>query len=440
MRSKRQLIQTSLTISDVLLMYLSLFLSLIIRYGNFSFFQNKVFSNHIIFFSFIQLLWLVFLFFLDFYEIPPIKNLLDYFARLIVFVLLCFASGSIYFYLLPSAAISPKTILFFDVVIVAMLLTGSRILVSYFVRRAGFAERVILIGSTRELDIIGPDVLTANGYQIAGVYPTNHVWNPTFSKEEVLEMEPDLVVLGNDLYSNKDLADGIFSHLPLGLNYMNFTDFYEDLYRKFPIEFVNEMWLLRRLGQRIDISEYTKRMFDLVFSALGLLITILMFPFIALAIKLTSRGPIFYKQERVGAEGKLFRLYKFRTMRIDAEANGAQWAEKHDPRITTFGRFLRYTHIDESPQCFNILKGDISFVGPRPERPEFVKLLEKEVPFYDVRYFIKPGLTGWAQVNYDYGSSIDDAKEKLQYDLYYISHRSISLDIAILVNTIRQMF
>lgn len=440
MKSKRQLIQIYMTMGDTLLMYLSIFLSLIIRYQDFSFLRNKILVNHIIFFTFIQLLWLVFLFFLDFYEIPPIKDFLDYFGRLIIFVLLCFATGSIYFYFIPRNAIAPKTVLFIDVLVMATLISCFRLAINFLLKGLGFFEGLIFIGSERELDQILPEVIAASSYKIIGVYNMNHVLNPSFSKEELLEMAPDLVILSNDFYNNKEFADKIFTHLPLGLNYISFTDFYEDVYGKIPIDLLNEMWLLDRMGKKLDVAEFTKRIFDIVFSSIGLLITIIIFPFVALALKATSRGPIFYKQQRVGARGKTFSLIKFRTMRSDAEANGPQWSRKNDPRTTKVGKLLRYTHIDEFPQFFNILKGDISFVGPRPERPEFVRALEKDIPFYDIRHFIQPGLTGWAQINYDYGSSTSDAKEKLQYDLYYISNRCIALDLAILLKTIRQMF
>jgi len=156
---------------------------------------------------------------------------------------------------------------------------------------------------------------------------------------------------------------------------------------------------------------------------------------IAIIIKLEGRGPIFYKQARIGHRGKLFTLTKFRTMRTDAEAAGAQWTVQDDNRITKVGRFLRKTRLDELPQLVNILKGEMSFVGPRAERPEFHELLIKEIPFYEKRYLVKPGLTGWAQINYTYGSSVEDTKEKLAYDFYYLKNRSLVFDIGITLKT-----
>ena len=154
------------------------------------------------------------------------------------------------------------------------------------------------------------------------------------------------------------------------------------------------------------------------------------------AIKLDSPGPVFYTQKRVGKDGEIFTIYKFRSMQYRAEEHGARWAEKKDPRVTRAGKLLRLTHIDELPQIWNIFKGEMSLVGPRPERPEFVELLEKELPYYFVRHTIKPGLTGWAQINYQYGASVEDAHNKLEYDLYYVKNMSLFLDLKILLRTI----
>jgi len=179
-----------------------------------------------------------------------------------------------------------------------------------------------------------------------------------------------------------------------------------------------------------------ERLLDILAGLILGIVTILIFPFAALAIKLESPGPIFYKQTRLGKNEKDFELIKFRSMRKDAEKNGAVWAQKNDSRITNVGKILRKSLIDELPQFINILKGEIGLIGPRPERPEFIKDLEKEIPFYHIRHLIKPGLTGWAQVNFKYGNTTSDALEKLQYELYYIKNRSLFLDIKIILKTI----
>jgi len=173
-------------------------------------------------------------------------------------------------------------------------------------------------------------------------------------------------------------------------------------------------------------------------SIVGLLLSLPLIPFVIAAIKVSSPGKVLYRQTRVGRDGVVFRCYKFRTMRADAEADsGPTWATDDDPRITRVGRFLRKTRIDEIPQLLNVFRGDMSLIGPRPERPEFVAALKEQIPYYDLRHSVRPGITGWAQILYKYGSSVEDAREKLRYDLYYIKNASAGLDLLIFLNTIK---
>ena len=181
----------------------------------------------------------------------------------------------------------------------------------------------------------------------------------------------------------------------------------------------------------------SRRIFSIWVSFAALLACLPLLPFLILAVRLSSPGPILFRQTRVGFGGRCFTIYKFRTMRQDAEANGAQWATKNDSRITRLGHFLRKTRLDEIPQLWNILRGDMGFVGPRPERPEFVNWLLREIPYYDLRHMIRPGLTGWAQVRYQYGASVEETKRKLEYDLYYIKHLSLGLDLLIMFETVK---
>ncbi len=178
-----------------------------------------------------------------------------------------------------------------------------------------------------------------------------------------------------------------------------------------------------------------KRLIDITISSLILLVSLPLWPIIALFIKINSKGPVFYTQERVGKNESVFSLFKFRSMIDKAEKDGAAWADENDKRITFVGKMLRKLHLDELPQLLNVIKGEMSLVGPRPERPEFVEELKKKIPYYSLRHFMKPGLTGWAQVNYAYASSLKDSREKLEYDLYYISHMNLLLDARILLKT-----
>jgi sugar transferase (PEP-CTERM system associated) len=226
-----------------------------------------------------------------------------------------------------------------------------------------------------------------------------------------------------------------------GIEVIDAPSFYEELTGKLLIENLNPSSFFFSDGFRItDTKMVFKRIFDILCSLTGIIITLPLFPFIAALIKLDSRGPIFFRQQRVGEMEKNFMLYKFRTMHEDAEkSSGAVWAEKNDPRVTSIGKFLRKTRLDELPQFYNVLRGDMSFIGPRPERPEFVNKLKEIIPYYPERHFVKPGLTGWAQIKYSYGASTEDAVEKLRYDLYYIKHLSLFLDMLVMLETIKVM-
>lgn len=191
-------------------------------------------------------------------------------------------------------------------------------------------------------------------------------------------------------------------------------------------------------GFRIKRSQqFTRRVASTCAAAIGLLLFLPLFPFVVLLVRLSSKGPIFFRQTRVGVGGRHFDVLKFRTMTTDAEANGAKWATKNDPRVTKFGALMRKTRIDEVPQLWNVLRGEMTLVGPRPERPEFVPWLTSELPFYYLRHAIRPGLTGWAQVRYGYGATLAETKEKLEYDLYYIKHMCLGLDLLIMFETIK---
>jgi sugar transferase (PEP-CTERM system associated) len=191
-------------------------------------------------------------------------------------------------------------------------------------------------------------------------------------------------------------------------------------------------------GFRVRPSQQMARqVVSITAATVGLLVFLPFFPFVVLAVKLSSRGPIFFKQTRVGAGERLFEVVKFRTMYTDAESDGAKWAVKNDPRVTRVGMFLRKTRIDEIPQLWNVLRGDMGFVGPRPERPEFVPMLSEHMPFYYLRHLIRPGLTGWAQIRYGYGATLEEAREKLEYDLYYLKHMTLGLDLFIMFETIK---
>jgi exopolysaccharide biosynthesis polyprenyl glycosylphosphotransferase len=225
-----------------------------------------------------------------------------------------------------------------------------------------------------------------------------------------------------------------------GVTFDYLASVYEDYTGKIAVENLRPSWFIFSegfaQGRRLMA---TKRLLDILCASMGLAIGLPVMAIVALAVRLTSTGPVFYHQQRVGRNGKLFTVHKFRTMKTDAEAEtGPVWAAKAgDPRVTPIGAMLRRTRLDEMPQLWNVLKGDMSFVGPRPERPEFVADLTRQIPYYEQRHSVRPGITGWAQVRYTYGASVEDALEKLQYDLFYIKNLSIPLDLFIIVQTLK---
>ncbi len=225
--------------------------------------------------------------------------------------------------------------------------------------------------------------------------------------------------------------------LPLGCRVRSEADFHEDVFRAVPVAAVSPEWMLSRGWDASDhVAEAVKRLSDAVLALSLLVLSSPVMLLAAIAIRLRGDGPVLYVQTRVGRYGRPFRMFKFRTMRVDAEDGAARWAQDDDPRRTTIGRFLRRTRLDELPQLVNVLVGDMSFVGPRPERPEFVGELERAIPYYAWRHAVRPGLTGWAQITYGYGASIEDARRKLEYDLYYIRHYSVGTDLFIVLRTV----
>jgi sugar transferase (PEP-CTERM system associated) len=224
-----------------------------------------------------------------------------------------------------------------------------------------------------------------------------------------------------------------------GIKIEEATSWLEKISGKIEVENLYPSWLVFGEGfRRSTVFTMIRRALSVIISLVGLILALPLIPLIMLAIRFDSQGPVFYSQTRVGKNGRLFKVVKFRTMRQDAEAaNGPQWAGNGDPRVTRVGKFLRSSRLDEIPQLWCVLKGDMAFVGPRPERPEIIELYSKDIPYYGVRHIVRPGLTGWAQVKYKYGSTVEDMREKLQYDLFYIKNASIGLDLLIMFQTVK---
>jgi len=252
----------------------------------------------------------------------------------------------------------------------------------------------------------------------------------------------DQIVLALGEKENPRLSKDILSARLKGIEVIDMPNMYQAIKRRIPINYVDENWFLKEKGFEHSTSVLVikvKRLIDTMVSSIILLISLPLWPLIALFIKINSRGPSFYVQKRVGKNESLFSLYKFRSMIDKAEENEAVWADENDKRITLVGKTLRKLHLDELPQFWNVIKGEMSLVGPRPERPEFVEELKKKIPYYSLRHFMKPGITGWAQVNFPYASSLKDSQEKMEYDLYYVYHMNLLFDVRILLRTAQKI-
>lgn len=262
----------------------------------------------------------------------------------------------------------------------------------------------------------------------------------------VKEQIPDLtkskyrvseIVVGAEAVRDPNVMNWVVPALHSGYRVTNEAIFYEKATGQILVDEITPYWFLfADLKVHCDKHTTLKRVTDLVTSVLGLILSATFCPLIALAIKICDGGPVFYSQNRVGQNGKIFKLYKFRTMNINAENGKSIWASPNDPRVTRIGRFLRKSRLDELPQLYNVLIGQMSLVGPRPERPDIVDELRDKLPYYDERHLVKPGISGWAQISFRYGSTIEDAKRKLQFDLYYLKHMSFELDVCILFRTV----
>lgn len=334
-------------------------------------------------------------------------------------------------------------------VIAALILR--RVVMGYWATQSRAGSRVLVFGSGPAAQMVGATLRAADPLAtIVGYYPGPNEKQPAVPEAERLPATQSLIQSAKSLGVDEiivALTERRAGSMPLrelldcklsGVRVFDLTTYFERMLGQIRIDFVNAGWLI--FGDGFNQGFYrtaVKRAFDIFFSTLLIVLSAPIMLLAAIAVVMESKGPVFYRQERVGANSRVFKVTKFRSMRTDAEKDGKpRWASKNDDRVTRVGHFIRRTRIDELPQLFNVLAGDMSLVGPRPERPFFVEQLTNEIPYYAVRHSLKPGVTGWAQVRYQYGSTIEDSQEKLQYDLYYVKNHSLLLDLVILFETV----
>ena len=367
-----------------------------------------------------------------------------YFRLLLVLSALSFFLG-VFVYFFPAMDIGPY-VLVAGVTVLVFLFFIWRWVYEWIIGLPMFRERVYVLGGGEQAKTIveilrtrrdvGMEVVERGGTE-ACTGPQERFAADLRAFDTPKPLIDRVIVAMEDRRGSMPLRELLALRLR-GVTIEDASSLIERLSGKMPLAGLNPSSLIFTEGFNVKQSlRIAQRLISIVVSSIGLAASLPFVPFIVLAMHFCSPGPIFFCQTRVGRKGRPFCIYKFRTMRVDAEANGAVWATKNDSRITALGRFMRKTRLDEIPQLWNVLRGDMAFVGPRPERPEFVQWLAKEIPYYELRHMVRPGITGWAQVRYQYGASLEETKQKLEYDLYYIKYRSIGLDLLIIFETVK---
>lgn len=440
-RRRRQLILFAV---DMAWLYAALFLALTVRGGQTPSFDS--WREHAYAFSFAFIAWAVVFYTAGLYVLEAPFDGARFAAKLFVAVAISALLTALMFYLNPSTPISPKTVLFLFSAFAFGSVWAWRNIYGRLARAAPVRNAVAFIGVTDEVERLY-EYLSERpylGYSFALAYDERErdsqicpiLASPEGLAEAVERQLPDLFVMAAADMQSVEARRVLFSQVGRGARFVSLSDFYESVLRRVPIDAISEAWFLQHIDLRAKKPYLAlKRAVDLAAAAVGALVSLPLWPLIVAAIKLESPGPVIFSQVRLGRGGKPFTIYKFRTMR--QEGNSYAPTAVGDARVTQIGKFLRATRLDEIPQLINIIKGDMSLVGPRPERPELARELAKEIPFYMERHLLKPGITGWDQVSGEYHSpSVADTYKKLQFDLYYVKNVSPFLDVSIFFKTI----
>lgn len=391
------------------------------------------------------------LYYFDLYDLKVFRSNVELIIRLLQSLGVASILLAILYYIFPVLIVG-RGIFLLSLGFMGAVIVFWRVIYNHILKTRGLDQRIMIVGSGQLAKSIAKEIVEKadTGFHVVGFITDNpervgeRLVNPCVigDQSQILEIatreKVDRVIVALEERRGKFPENQLLSCRMRGIPVEDGIEFYEHLTGRLQVENLRPSVLIFSNGfKKSKLTIWTKRMTGFTFSLIGLVLLSPLIVFISVLIKLDSRGPVFYRQERVGENGKVFKLLKFRSMVENAEANGPVWAEEDDKRITSVGRWLRKWRLDEIPQMFNVLKGEMSFVGPRPERPYFVEKLKKEIPYYDRRFSMKPGITGWAQVKYRYGASETDALEKLKFDLYYIKNLSPLLDLLIIFETIK---
>jgi len=432
-----QLKKSILLLGDLAGLGVALFLMIMIRYPRPLW--TAAWSAHWPNFAVIFLIWLLLIYINGLYDLNLRATSRRFFASVLNAAIAASVLSILYFYLRPTVGITPKTNLVIFLLLYLAILCLWRSLYQATIQSFIRQDNLAIIGLNAKTEKLVAELQNnpGAGYRAALIFngPDEIVSLP----DEIQAKNISTIVVCDDFSQGEAVREALFACLPYNVVFFNYPEFYELLTGKVPVEAIGPEWFLDNVQARAkNYFNLIKQLLDFLLALAILVVSLPLWPVIALLIKLTSRGPVFFRQTRLGKDEQEFRIIKFRTMRVADNHQGP--TEPGDRRITGFGSFLRQTRLDELPQVWNILKGEMSFIGPRPERPEIVAELEQRIPFYKTRLLIKPGLTGWDQVSGSYHSaSAEDSLVKLQHDLFYLSHRSLYLDLAIALKTVATM-
>lgn len=442
--------QLTLLAGDLITLYVGLYFALYFRYLRL---PGQNFQDLLVPMTQLFFLATVIIFIAGLYDISKTKNSWAFYQKIIISALVWTVFGVIYFYINPRTAIAPKTILLLTTTTGFGLMALWRFIYNKFLSTT-LKYNIIFAGVTDEVRELIKNIQKEPrlGYFITGIISDNESDRAqfaglTFGKTiaEINSQTKDyanIIVLAPQMTGHKDLLKELYNSLFQQVSIVGLSDFYESVMHRIPPFTFSEGWFVANLHeQQKKIYDRFRILTDYVLAVFIGIFFVATFPLIALVIKLNSKGPVFFTQNRVGRQGLIFKVYKYRTMKAlsadgSAETSGPQFASDKDARITSVGKFLRLTRLDEIPQFINILKGEMSAIGPRPERPEFVAQLTEKMPYYSLRHLIKPGLTGWAQIHNAYYGTIEENLQKLEYDLFYIKNRGLTLDLSIILRTV----
>ncbi len=446
--------QIILLAGDIITTAIALFLSLTLR--QLSIPNSNTIAQHLPLLIILMITWIVSNYINGLYDLARL-NQADRVRRLFQAGIMSFFLSVAGFYSFGNTMVTPKTILVFSIVIGYILFGLWRIAFSRTLSLSRLQTKVIIVGYDEETKDL-TEIISNNpgkGYAVVAIFDPSHTLkssqipegisihtNLTTLRAAISNYNAQLVVTAPSLSSNHEVMSELYELLFWPVQISEFSSLYEIVTGRVPASSYSDSWFITNLVNHDSaLYESVRRLIDFAAGIILGIIGLILFPFIALAIRLDSKGPIVFKQVRVGWRSKHFFLYKFRTMYAlsadgSAEKGSAQFAETNDERITWVGNFLRRTRLDELPQAWNLFKGEITLIGPRPERPEFVAKLESALPYYHLRLLVKPGMTGWAAINQHYAGTLEEAIKKLQYDLFYIKNRSLLLDTAIVLRTV----